>query len=75
VDLHVDFAFPFQGRTYLMVTDAHSKWPEIIEIRSTTLKELNISNNNITSVGAKWIAEAVGQNKVLQKLDILHNDI
>jgi len=34
--LHVDFAGPFQGRTYLMVTDTHSKWPEIIEMRSTT---------------------------------------
>ena len=34
--LHLDFAGPFQGRTYLLVTDAHSKWPEIVEMRSTT---------------------------------------
>ena len=34
--LHLDFAGPFQGRTYLLVTDAHSKWPEIVEMKSTT---------------------------------------
>ena len=34
--LHLDFAGPFQGRTYLLVTDAHSKWSEIVEMRSTT---------------------------------------
>ena len=30
--LHVDFAGPFRGRTYLLITDAHSKWPEITEM-------------------------------------------
>ena len=34
--LHMDFAGPFQGRTYLLVTDAHSKWLEIVEMTSTT---------------------------------------
>ena len=34
--LHADFAGPFQGRIYLLVTDAHSKWPEIVEMKSTT---------------------------------------
>ena len=24
------------GKTYLLVVDAHSKWPEIIEMSSTT---------------------------------------
>ena len=28
--IHVDFAGPFMGKTYLLVVDAHSKWPEII---------------------------------------------
>ena len=32
----MDFAGPFQGRTYLLVTDAHSKWLEIVEMTSTT---------------------------------------
>ena len=34
--IHVDFAGPFLNKTYLLVTDAHSKWPEIIEMHSTT---------------------------------------
>lgn len=34
--LHLDFAGPFQGRMYLLVSDAHSKWPEIISMKSTT---------------------------------------
>ena len=34
--IHIDFAGPFQGRMYLLVIDAHSKWPEIVEMRSTT---------------------------------------
>ena len=32
----VDYAGPFQTRIYLMITDAHSKWPEITEMSSTT---------------------------------------
>ena len=28
--LHVDFAGPFLGRTFLIVVDAHSKWPKVI---------------------------------------------
>ena len=34
--IHVDFAGPFMGKTYLLVVDAHSKWPEIVEMTSTT---------------------------------------
>ena len=34
--IHVDFTGPFMGKTYLLVVDAHSKWPEIIETSSTT---------------------------------------
>ena len=34
--IHVDFAGPFMGKTYMLVVDAHSKWPEIIEMHSTT---------------------------------------
>ena len=36
--LHVDFAGPFLGRTFLIVGDAHSKWPEVITMPSTTLQ-------------------------------------
>ena len=34
--IHVDFTGPCQGRMLLVVTDAHSKWPEVFEMKSTT---------------------------------------
>jgi len=34
--LHIDYAGPFLGYSYLIVVDAHSKWPEIIPLQSTT---------------------------------------
>ena len=34
--MHVDFAGPFMGRYFLLAIDAHSKWPEIIEMHTTT---------------------------------------
>ena len=30
--VHIDFAGPFMNRTFLVLTDAHSKWLEVIEI-------------------------------------------
>ena len=37
--IHVDYAGPFMNKSYLFVTDAHSKWPEIIEMNSTTTQK------------------------------------
>ena len=34
--IHIDFAGPFCRRMFLLIVDAHSKWPEIIEMKSTT---------------------------------------
>lgn len=34
--IHVDFAGPFQGRMFVVVVDAHSKWPEVHLMSSTT---------------------------------------
>ena len=34
--IHIDFAGPFLGTSFLVVVDAHSKWPEIFEIPSTS---------------------------------------
>ncbi|XP_058041724.1 uncharacterized protein K02A2.6-like [Ahaetulla prasina] len=34
--IHIDFAGPFHGQTFLIVVDAYSKWLEIILMRSTT---------------------------------------
>ena len=34
--IHVDFAGPFQGKMFFIIVDAHSKWPEVITMSSTT---------------------------------------
>ncbi|XP_029115138.1 uncharacterized protein K02A2.6-like [Scleropages formosus] len=34
--IHVDFAGPFMGTTFLVVVDACSKWPEVFSMSSTT---------------------------------------
>ena len=34
--IHVDFAGPFLNKMFMIVVDAHSKWPEIIEMGNTT---------------------------------------
>ena len=34
--IHVDFAGPFQGHMFMVVVDAHSKWPEVHLMSSTT---------------------------------------
>ena len=32
----MDFAGPFRGKMFMLLVDAHSKWPEILEMTSTT---------------------------------------
>ena len=34
--IHVNFAGPFQGSTFLIVVDAYSKWPKVFRMSSTT---------------------------------------
>ena len=34
--LHIDFAGPFLGNVFLIIVDAHSKWPEVIPMTTTT---------------------------------------
>ncbi|KAJ7995326.1 hypothetical protein DPEC_G00243390 [Dallia pectoralis] len=34
--IHVDFAGPFEDRMLLVMVDAHSKWPEVAIMKSTT---------------------------------------
>jgi len=33
--IHIDFAGPFKGKTYLILIDAFTKWPEVFEMSST----------------------------------------
>lgn len=37
--LHIDFAGPFKGRMFFVLVDAHSKWPEVVEMKSTTAEK------------------------------------
>ena len=34
--IYIDFASPFLGKMFLIVVDAHSKWPEVILMSTTT---------------------------------------
>lgn len=34
--IHIDFAGPIYNKMYLVIMDAYSKWPEVIEMTSTT---------------------------------------
>lgn len=38
--LHLDFAGPVQGNTFLILVDAYSKWLEVVHMTSTTTKAL-----------------------------------
>ncbi|RXN30262.1 putative protein K02A2.6-like protein [Labeo rohita] len=37
--IHVDFAGPFMGTTFLVVVDACTKWPEVFSMTSTTASQ------------------------------------
>ena len=39
--VHVDFAGPYLGHMFFVAVDAHSKWPEV-EVMSTTTSEKTI---------------------------------
>ena len=41
--IHIDMAGPFQGTTYLVIVDAHSKWPEVYDMRSNTTSQNTIT--------------------------------
>lgn len=34
--IHIDFLGPFMGHMYMVVIDAHSKWPEVIDFKENT---------------------------------------
>ena len=37
--LYIDFAGPLKGKMYFMLVEAHSKWPEVVEMQSTTAEK------------------------------------
>ena len=50
--LHIDFAGPFQGKMFFVLVDAHSKWPEVIPMSSTSAtKTIEVMRNLFSSYG------------------------
>ena len=50
--IHIDFAGPFQGLLFLVVVDAHSKWPEVIPMKSTSsAKTIEVLRNLFARFG------------------------
>ena len=38
--VHVDFAGPLKGKMYFVLVNAPSKWPEVVEMQSTTAEKV-----------------------------------
>ena len=38
--VHMDLAGPFLGKMYCVIVDAHSKWPEVFELTTTTSSKI-----------------------------------
>ena len=47
----IDFAGPVEGRMFLIVVDAYSKWPEVLEMPNTTTQT---TVDQLRSVFARW---------------------
>ncbi|XP_032888189.1 uncharacterized protein K02A2.6-like [Amblyraja radiata] len=45
--VHIDYAGPFQESMFLVVVDAHSKWPEVIKMSSTTSQKTIVTLRTI----------------------------
>lgn len=43
--VHVNFAGPFEDKMFLVVFDAHSKWPEVAMVRPTTAEKCLVSSD------------------------------
>ena len=48
--LHIDFAGPFMGKSFLIVVDAHSKWAEVVEMTQTTTAQAIVVLRNLFSI-------------------------
>lgn len=50
--VHIDFAGPFEDRMFLVAVDAHSKWPEVAIMKSTTEKRIEILGEMFSHFGS-----------------------
>lgn len=42
--IHIDFVGPFMGTLFLVIVDAHSKWPEVFEMKSTSALNIKLQH-------------------------------
>ena len=49
--VHIDFVGPVEGKMFLVVVDAYSKWPEVMEMPNTTTQT---TLDQLRSVFARW---------------------
>ncbi|KHJ85630.1 hypothetical protein OESDEN_14640 [Oesophagostomum dentatum] len=76
--IHIDYAGPLNGKMYLVVVDAYSKWPEVSVMLSSstaaTLKELRmfVSDNGqqFTVTGSSSSAQSRGLSTFAHRLSI-----
>jgi transposase InsO family protein len=70
--VHVDFAGPYEGFTWLIMVDAYTKWLEVIKMKSTTTKatiaklrevfaRTGLPRTMVSDNGPQWIAEEFQQ--------------
>ena len=71
--IHVDFLGPFHGDMFLVVIDAHSKWPEIINMKNNTTacKLINVINELFNMYGLPThLVSDNGRQLISDKLQI-----
>ncbi|KAJ8375556.1 hypothetical protein SKAU_G00061360 [Synaphobranchus kaupii] len=71
--VHVDFAGPYEDRMFLVAVDAHSKWPEVAIMRSTTEKTIEKLGEMFSRFGSPEtlkhsLKASVGQGSLHQHL-------
>ncbi len=70
--IHIDFAGPFMESMFLVIVDAHSKWPEVIRMKSTTAERTvevvrsvfaryGVPEQLVTDNGPQFVAESFQQ--------------
>ena len=55
--IHIDFAGPFMEKLFLIVTDAHSKWPEVVEMATMTAQRTIVELRKIFGLPEQVISD------------------
>ena len=48
--IHIDFASPFFNLMFLIIVDAHSKWPKVVEMKTTTSSQMIVELQKMFSI-------------------------